>query len=47
MYIVLSHLLLHCSDTLCMQLSNYNGKHDKYCTSFTPFQKFVLYALYV
>ena len=34
---MLSHLLLHCSDVLCMKLRNYKGKHDKYCTSFTLF----------
>ena len=32
---MLSHILLHCSDALCMKLRIYKGKHDKYCTSFT------------
>ena len=34
---MLSHILLHCSDALCMKLRIYKGKHDKYCTSFTLF----------
>ena len=34
---MLSHILLHCSDALCMKLRNYKGKHDKCCTSFTLF----------
>ena len=34
---MLSHLLLHCSDALCVKLRNYKGKHDKYCTLFTLF----------
>ena len=34
---MLSHLLLHCSDALCMKLRNYKGKHDTYCTSFILF----------
>ena len=34
---MLSHLLLHCSDALCVKLRNYKCKHDKYCTSFTLF----------
>ena len=34
---MLSHIQLHCSDALCMTFRNYKGKHDKYCTSFTPF----------
>ena len=28
---MLSHILLHCSDALCMKLRIYKGKHDKYC----------------
>ena len=34
---MLSHILLHCSDALCMKLRIHKGKHDKYCTSFTLF----------
>ena len=34
---MLSHIILHCSDALCMKLRIYKGKHDKYCTSFTLF----------
>ena len=34
---MLSYILLHCSDALCMKLRIYKGKHDKYCTSFTLF----------
>ena len=34
---MLSHILLHCSDALCMKLRIYKGKHDKYFTSFTIF----------
>ena len=34
---MLSHILLHCSDALCMKSRIYKGKHDKYCTSFTFF----------
>ena len=34
---MLLHILLHCSDALCMKLRIYKGKHDKYCTSFTLF----------
>ena len=42
---MLSHILLHCSDALCMKLRIYKGKHDKYCTSFTLFFN-NLYCIY-
>ena len=44
--VVLSHLLLHCSDVLCMKLRNYKVKHDKYCTSFTLFFLNNLYCMH-
>ena len=43
---MLSHLLLHCSDALCMKLRNYKGKHDKYCISFTLFSLNNLYCMH-